>query len=248
MNLTELLSVNTIPKEISKSLFEQSKQGLVHTPYKDEIRLFSCVKEGDVNKLLQQVKPFMESGIFVGEMSDNNLMQYKYMSVSTITLATRYAIQGGLDEHIAYNFSDKFIRNIDSFNSTDKILSYLAGQVIELTTAVKENREKVKYSPHIRRAILYIDKNITKKLSVKEIANHCNISSDYLSYLFKKETGENLSQFILKQKLEISKTLLWEGYDKQHICSALSFCSPSHFISSFKKTFGITPNEYLSQK
>lgn len=49
MNLTELLSVNTIPKEISKSLFEQSKQGLVHTPYKDEIRLFSCVKEGDVN-------------------------------------------------------------------------------------------------------------------------------------------------------------------------------------------------------
>lgn len=248
MKISELISVNTIPKEISQSLFEQSKQGLVHTPYKDEIRLLSCVKEGDVGKLLEQVKPFMESGIFVGEMSDDNLMQYKYMSVSTITLATRYAIQGGLDEHSAYNFSDNFIRNIDALKSTGEILSYLARQIIELTNAVKESKKRVKYSPHIRKSILYIDKHITQKISVKEIAQHCNISADYLSYLFKKEIGENLSSYILRQKLEMSKTLLWEGYSKQQICSALSFCSQSYFISAFKKEFDITPNEYLAQK
>lgn len=43
-------------------------------------------------------------------MSENSLMQRKYMAVSSITLATRYAIQGGLNEDEAYSFSDRFIK------------------------------------------------------------------------------------------------------------------------------------------
>lgn len=248
MNFTELLSVNTIPKEISDSLFDQSERGLIHTPYKDEVRLFSCIKDGNISKLTEQMVPIFSSGIFVGEMSDNDIRQYKYISVSTMTLATRYAIQGGLNEISAYNFSDRFVRKIDSLESTEEILSYLANQIIVLTNMVKKAKEKAVFSPHVRKSIIYINQNITKRLTVREIAKHCNISSDYLSYLFKKETGENLSHYILEKKLEISKTLLWEGYDKKYICSSLAFCSQSHFISSFKKEFGITPNEYLTQK
>lgn len=247
MKSSELLSIHTIPKEVSKSLYKQSDCGLIHTPYRDEIRLFSCVKEGNPEKLMSQVKPFMESGIFVGEMSDDNLMQYRYMAVSTITLATRYAIQGGLEEHTAYNFSDSFIRAVDKHNSSGEILVHLASKIIELTNMVKDNKSKVRYSPHIRKCISYINQNITKKITVKEIAAHCGVSADYLSHLFKKELGDSLSVYILKEKLELSKTLLWEGYDHKKICQSLSFCSQSHFISSFRKTYGITPTEYLSQ-
>ena len=55
MNYDELLSINTIPKEIDKSIYEQSERGLIHTSYRDEIRLFSCIKEGNSDKLLEQV-------------------------------------------------------------------------------------------------------------------------------------------------------------------------------------------------
>ena len=43
--------------------------------------------------------------ITVGQMSDDELKQQKYMAVSFITLATRYAIQGGMNENNAYSFS-----------------------------------------------------------------------------------------------------------------------------------------------
>lgn len=247
MNYDELLSINTIPKEIDKSLYEQVERGMLHTSYRDEIRLFSCVKEGDLEKLLAQVQPFLSSGIFVGEMSDNSLMQFKYIAVSTIALATRYAIQGGLNELAAYSFSDKFIRNVDEAESITDIIMMLANKIMELTTMVKESKEKIIQSPHIRKSIAYINKNITKKITVKEISQHCGISADYLSNLFKKETGNSLSNYITKQKLELAKTLLWEGCDSKKIYSSLGFCSQSHFISAFKREYNITPSEYIFQ-
>ena len=247
MKYAELLSVNVIPKEISKSLFEQSEQGLMHTPYRDEVRLFSCVKEGNIDKLISQAQTLVDSGVFVGEMSGDNLMQYRYMAVSAITLATRYAIQGGLGELDAYSFSDNFIRDIDTLKSPDEIIGLLISRIIDLTKFVDSNRKKAVYSPHIRKAIVYVNNNITKKLTVSQIAKHCNITADYLSHLFKKEVGINLAGYILKEKLELAKTLIWEGYDNKRICYSLSFCSQSHFISSFKKTYGITPNEYLNE-
>ena len=142
MKYAELLSVNVIPKEISKSLFEQSEQGLMHTPYRDEVRLFSCVKEGNIDKLISQAQTLVDSGVFVGEMSGDNLMQYRYIAVSAITLATRYAIQGGLGELDAYSFSDNFIRDIDTLKSPDEIIGLLISRIIDLTKFVDSNRKK----------------------------------------------------------------------------------------------------------
>lgn len=246
MRTSELLSISVIPENVADSSFLKSEQGLVHTAYRDEIRLLSCIKEGDCDRLLREIVPFVQSGIVVGEMSKDSLTQYKYMAVSSITLATRYAIQGGLDEHTAYNFSDGFIRSIDALAEPSDILELIAVKITELTDMVRINREKVKHSPYVRRAINYINDNINKRITVKEIADECRISADYLSHLFKKETGSSLSSYILRQKLEISKTLLWEGYDNSKICYALSFCSQSHFISSFKKEYGMTPTEFLA--
>lgn len=246
MNVYELLSLKVIPKEVSKSIYEQRKTNTFHTPYKDEILLFSCIKQGDLELLIERLKTFMGNGIVVGNMSENNSMQHKYMAVSCITLATRYAIQGGLNETDAYNFSDDFIRTIDTIENPMRIMEYLAEKIIELTNLVSANSKRLKYSPHIRKCMAYINKNLHKKINVKDIAEECGLSEDYISHLFKKEVGENLSSFILKQKLDLSKTLLFEGFDSSKIYCTLGFCSQSHFISSFKKEYGITPGEFVS--
>lgn len=61
----------------------------------------------------------------MGRMSDDELMQHKYMAVSTITLATRYAIQGGLNETKAYEFSDRVIKTIDKLTDKNEIFMCL---------------------------------------------------------------------------------------------------------------------------
>lgn len=234
---SQLLSV----KIVSNS---KDNKPLYHTPYTDEIRVYSCVKEGNTERLFEEIQHLVPMGISVGKMSENNITQHKYMAVSCITLATRYAIQGGLDETAAYSFSDEFIRSIDSFDESTDIMENLADAVVKLTNMVKASKNEPKYSPHIRKSLKYIAKNICKKITVKEIAEHCGLTADYLSNLFKKEVGENLSAYILRQKLEKAQTLLFNGYDNKSICNELGFNSQSFFITAFKKQYEQTPNEY----
>lgn len=244
MNKAQLLNIKVLPHEVTESISDQLGIAESHLSYKVEKRLMTCVAQGDIQKLFEELQVFSNS-IGVGEMSADNLNQYKYMAVSSITLATRYAIEGGLNEADAYSFSDMFIRKIDLMKSPDKIISSLAQAIIELTNSVAEEKSRLKYSPHIRKCIAYINKNINKKITIKDISEQCGLSADYLSHLFKNEIGENLSSYILKNKLELSKSLLLEGLDNHKICQTLGFSSQSHFISVFKKQYGITPKQFV---
>lgn len=236
MNIGELVTVKTI--ENKDSLDEK------HTPYSAEIRLFSCVQQGDIESLIIQLKN-LDSLIVMGKMSDDDLMQHKYMAVSTITLATRYAIQGGLNENKAYEFSDRVIKTIDKLTDKSEIFMCLGIEIVKLTQDVKKNKKQPEFSPHIRNCIKYINENLSQKISVSSVANHCGISADYLSQIFKKEIGENLSSYILRQKLEKAKNLLLSGMSSKEICIEVGFSSQAYFVTVFKRVYNMTPSEYI---
>ncbi len=239
MNIGELISIKTLEEE--QNLFGDSEK---HTPYRDEIRMFSCVQQGDLGQLIKTFKT-LDTTVTTGKMSNDDIMQYKYMAVSTVTLATRYAIQGGLNEKTAYRFSDNMIMLVDSLNSKESILSCLASQIIKLTKMVKKSKTKPTQSPHIKKCIYYINENICSKITVSKLAEVCNISPDYLSQIFKEEMGENLSSYILRMKLEKSKELFMQGKSNKEICNILGFSSQSHLTTSFKKYYGLTPKEFI---
>ncbi len=236
MNIGELVTVKTI--ENKNSIDEK------HTPYSAEIRLFSCVQQGDIESLITQLKN-LDSLIVMGRMSDDELMQYKYMAVSTITLATRYAIQGGLNETKAYEFSDRVIKTIDKFTDKNEIFMCLGNEIIKLTEDVKKNKKQPEFSPHIRNCIKYINENLSKKISVSAIAKYCGISADYLSQIFKREIGENLSSYIVRQKLEKAKSLLLNGMSSKEICIEVGFSSGAYFVTLFKRYYNMKPSDYV---
>ncbi len=236
MNIGELVTVKTVE---SKDALDEK-----HTPYSAEIRLLSCVQQGDIDSLITQLKN-LDSIIVMGRMSDDELMQHKYMAVSTITLATRYAIQGGLNEKKAYEFSDRVIKTIDKLTDKDEILKYTGLEIVNLTQDVKKNKNQPEFSPHIRTCIKYINENLSEKISVSAVAEYCGISSDYLSQIFKREIGENLSSYIVRQKLEKAKILLLNGGSSKEICIEVGFSSQAYFITLFKRYYKMTPSDYV---
>lgn len=236
MNIGELVTLKTVE---SKNTFDEK-----HTPYSAEIRLFSCVQQGDIESLMAQLKN-LDSLIVMGRMSDDELMQYKYMAVSTVTLATRYAIQGGLNENKAYNFSDRVIKAIDKLTDKNEILISLGVEIVKLTQAVKKNKKQPEFSPHVRNCIKYINENLSQKISVASAAKHCGISADYLSQIFKKEIGENLSTYIVRQKLEKAKSMLLSGMSSKEVYIEGGFSSQAYFVTLFKRFYNMTPSDYI---
>ena len=123
--------------------------------------------------------------------------------------STRYAIQGGLAEAAAYEISDKFILDIDKAKSTAQIVQSIIKIITKITLLVQSEKKKPRHSPYVNKCILYVDKHLNSKITVSDIAKKCSISPDYLSQIFKKEMGENLSAYILRQKLEAAQTVMF---------------------------------------
>jgi len=67
---------------------------------------------------------------------------------------------------------------------------------------------------------------------------------NYLSSLFSSVEGITLEQYIIRQKIERAKELLFYGeLNLSEIANALGYSSVAHLSSQFKKITGLTPSE-----
>lgn len=240
------LKVKFLPKGVQNPQFEQRESGVAHTPYSREVAFYTCIKNGDLEGLKTNMASFMSEALVVGRMSNDNLRQMKYLAVSCITLATRYAVEGGLMESEAYNLSDAYIQTVDKTDSPEEIMSFLIDKATELTMLVRSHRQRLEYPPYIRKAIKAVSARLHERLTCDDVASECGVSAGYLSQKFKKYVGVSLHKYIVSQKLEASKALLASGVEYGEIGYYLGFCSQTHYIQCFKKEHGMTPKEYLT--
>ena len=91
----------------------------------------------------------------------------------------------------------------------------------------------------------YIQHHLSEPIRAEDIAKELFMSRPYLSAKFKEESGETLTDFILKEKTEEAKRLLrYSDKSLTAIGSYLGFSSASHFSRVFKAYVGSTPSEY----
>jgi YesN/AraC family two-component response regulator len=110
---------------------------------------------------------------------------------------------------------------------------------------VKANRTD--HNTRIMNAIItYIDHNYADSmLSSAAVAEELNITPQYLSSFFKKQKGENLTDYIAKIRIEHSKLLLTETkLTVSEIARRIGYASEVGLIRIFKKYEGITPGKY----
>ena len=97
----------------------------------------------------------------------------------------------------------------------------------------------------VEKCINLIDENISGDLSVPQLSKYLNVSSSYLSKVFRDETNTSLSEYIRDYRLEKSKQLIREGkYSLSQIADMLGYCSIHYFSAQFKTRYGIPPREY----
>ncbi|WNR46148.1 response regulator transcription factor [Paenibacillus roseipurpureus] len=97
--------------------------------------------------------------------------------------------------------------------------------------------------------ILQIQQFVTGKLSdpisLQDIADHIYMHPVYLSKIFKDRTGENLSDYITRLKMEKAAFLLKQTEERIYqISTMLGYQSSPYFIRIFKKFYGVTPQEF----
>ncbi|MEK3735056.1 response regulator [Paenibacillus sp. FSL M8-0334] len=91
----------------------------------------------------------------------------------------------------------------------------------------------------------YIDEHYHQKgLTIHEVAKRNHVSPNYLSYLFKKITGSNLWEYVVKLRMEESRSLLLHtDLRRYEIAERVGYESPEHFSKIFKKYYGVSPSD-----
>lgn len=143
--------------------------------------------------------------------------------------------------------SDKFINDLEQINSKEK-LDLKAIEAIEFFS--KYNNQIDKYDNFfVNNAIKFINENYSNNLSLDDISKELHISKSHLSYLFIKNTGMKITQYINKVRIKEAKNLLINSnHSLSYISNVCGFNNQNYFSTMFKKIESITPLEYRKLK
>lgn len=149
-----------------------------------------------------------------------------------------------------YSFEKKLNRIYTSFYSGNRLSEVLISQNITdlLTALITFSNELVHNNPHfdiIEDTVVFICDNISRNISLHELATRVSLSPYYFTRLFKKETGFTPHEYIILSRINVAKFYLKSSrYPIKKICFTCGFTTESSFCASFKKVVGITPSDY----
>ena len=105
--------------------------------------------------------------------------------------------------------------------------------------------EKTSGNKRIKAAADYIRSNYSQNISTADIAKKYAFSPNYFSFLFKKETGCNFTEYLAHVRIEEACAFLKHtDLNINEIAQKVGYGDSQYFFRVFKKTTGLTPAEY----
>lgn len=115
--------------------------------------------------------------------------------------------------------------------------------------AVKEQGVKKSQKQIVQECTDYILAHLEEELSVNAVAANSYLNPVYLNRLFKEEHKISISQYIIREKMELAARLLKSGeLNAQVVAERVGYPNYPYFSSTFKKHFGCSPKQYVEQE
>ena len=91
----------------------------------------------------------------------------------------------------------------------------------------------------------YIDEHYQEPLTLQDIGNELNVSSYYMSHVFKRATGYSPIQYLLRRRLGEAQTLLIStDLPIAEIAGMVGFDTQNYFNAQFTRHVGVPPKQY----
>ena len=229
---------------LSKYLFEQKENRIIHATLNEEMSDFVPVRNGDIKAVKKNLVRHRKK-VF-GKLSDSPVQQERYLFVANITTCCRICIEAGMPADESYGLSDLYIRRMDRLNTPEEIKALYEEMMLDYTRRMHgHSTRNVQFSPKIILCMNYIDNHLHDRITVQELADEIEMNASWMSTLFAKEVGMPVSEYIRKKKINAAKYLLSHNeYTCTDIAEYLGFSGESHFSSLFTRYEGISPKEY----
>ena len=231
---------------LSRTLYTQQENRIVHNPHAHEQRKLDCIRRGDMHGLIAcQTEKWSGQ---IGKVAQTPLRQAKNIGIIVIVLASRAAIEGGLPSEMAFTLADTCILSIEAMEDPGDVYRATHSYEADFCRRVAQLPRNTTANAHVRRTKAFIAAHLHEPLSVRDAASAAGVTADHLSELFRQHEGLPLQAFIRREKLRRAAHLLRYGTQPiSELAAVLAFSSQSHFAAAFRREYGLSPQQYRNE-
>ena len=97
----------------------------------------------------------------------------------------------------------------------------------------------------LRRSVQFINENLSRDLTLDDIAAAANMSKFHFAKSFRKVVGMAPHQYMIKRRVEEARKLLTlDSLSIEEIANRVGYSDKGHFAAQFMKIVGVSPHRY----
>ncbi|MFF2090888.1 response regulator [Paenibacillus sp. NPDC058174] len=197
------------------------------------------LKEGARHEVMRTALDYINELVTSGELTSELLRSF----VHNFQQMIHYVLQvKGIQAHQLLGDSESselYVKAQRSAQHTTAWIRHAVNKSMDYVASLEQ-------SPNVvEKAKAYIMDRLEEDISREDIAAHVFLNPDYLTRIFKKETGQSISDYLLQQRLSLAANLLVNTeMPISMIASRIGYSNFSHFSRIFKKYMTLGPLEY----
>ena len=199
--------------------------------------------EAEVQKLIKQM--------FIDMHCEN--VHHEILLVVCIELVAvclEYIVEVGLSlKDILPNNRLSIIEELQSKGSIDEMEAWIL-EIYRHTMELTKRSKSSKVSKLIDEVKNYISENYQNdSLSIDEIASKLFVNYAHLCFIFKRDTGVTINEYLTELRIKKSKELFDNGSTLVlDVASKVGYADANYFGKCFKKFYGLAPSKYIESK
>lgn len=221
-----------------------------HYPLLMEQQLINSIKTGDLTKAKETLDIVFETNLKDDLLTVQTAKSFMIEIVGSITKAAN-----DLGEMLETDYNSHLYNILTSIHSKSlsdiqqdifHIICEICEQIKQKLSSGKTLHRDRQNKEFIDKIVSYININYNNyTLNLNMVSDKFDVSSPYLSKLFKQYTGESMLDYINLFRIKKTKELMSNSaININDISKNVGFCDVNSFIRTFKKYEGITPGKY----
>lgn len=259
VQLSELVKVVPVMRMYMNHYVGSARELLYRVPLSDDsgkcaAQAFSLSQVGNLlrfmelrkeNEYFELLKAFLTEMARFESMHDPKALEI-YYAIAVRLL--QFINENQMSEALAYKTALYKLTNAEEHQSWMQAAQYLS-DVSRAIFELLEGNEAAVSNRLLTSVIQYIDSHLGDDLSLTKLSQVGGFNASYLSRLFKQTTGQGPSEYILRKRIDLAKTLLSDTNEKiQDIAAKTGYLSAHSFTRTFRAETGISPTEWRNSK
>lgn len=223
---------------ISRLKLESAVSGY---PMQKERALLLAISHCDREKARLYTQELLASAF---ASSGGSLDWIRSRAAELLVLISRTAMDCGADEGEMLTLNQELFRALSSQRDFPSLSAWFYHSIDKYMDAMFAFPH-ARHASSIQSCIQYIQQHYTSRLTLEDTARAVGLSPDYLSRIFRQETGVTFTQYLNQLRIQKARGLIrHSGLRLTDVCQMVGYDDQSYFTKVFRRIVGMPPNEY----